>query len=229
MRQALACGNVLRFFKLYSAAPLLSRRLMDAGVKQLRYKALCALVRTHKPTALPLPFISTALGFTSTTSTAGGGGSGGSVSGVGGVDAAGAGVTVDSAGVLLPGCSEQRCVGEYAPAGDVQEGLAACLQWCKRHGAVFDQETGENRVLMGDAGGGVCVVCCVRRQECLFVVLQVPSACRVPPLVFVLKRRTADVCFLSPAAVCSAFPSPLHPAPTPIPSPQQTCVPRAAC
>lgn len=52
-------------------------------------------------------------------------------------------LTVDDAGSLLPGCSEQRCLGDHMPSLAEPEALAACLEWCKRHGAVLDQETGE--------------------------------------------------------------------------------------
>lgn len=121
---------------------------MDAAVKQLRFKALSALVRTHKPTAILLPFLTRSLGFAAQPQQP---------------DAAAAAaeamdievqlgaLTVDSAGSLLPGCSEQRCVGDYMPNADEAEALDACLEWCKRHGAAFDQETGEP-VLASDAG-----------------------------------------------------------------------------
>jgi hypothetical protein len=141
VRQALANGNVLRFFRLYSSAPLLSRRLMDAAVKQLRFKALSALVRTHKPTAILLPFLTRSLGFAAQPQEPA------APPAAAGADATdieaqlGA-LTVDSAGSLLPGCSEQRCVGDHMPSADEAEALVACLEWCKRHGAVFDQEAG---------------------------------------------------------------------------------------
>jgi hypothetical protein len=136
VRQALANGNVLRFFRLYSSAPLLSRRLMDAAVKQLRYKSLCALVRSHKPTAIALPFLARSLGFTSQEEPAAAGSAAG-------LEVALGALTVDSSGSLLRGCSEQRCVGDYAPCADEAQALVACLEWCQQHGAVFDQTKGE--------------------------------------------------------------------------------------
>lgn len=137
VRQALASGNVLRFFRLYTSAPLLSRRLMDAAVKQLRYKVLFALVRTHKPTVIQLDFLTRSLGFVPPEQQEGSAGAAADLQ-----QQLGA-LTVDGGGSLLPGCSEQRCIGEYAPCPDEQEGMAACLEWCKKHGAVFDQERGE--------------------------------------------------------------------------------------
>lgn len=133
VRQALACGNVMRFFRLYPTAPWLSRRLMDAGVKQLRYKLLCAMVRSHRPTAIGLPFLTRSLGFVEPEEQQ--------------QQQQLGGVTVDSSGRLLPGCSVERCVGDTEPCVDEQQGMAACLEWCKRHGAVFDQERGEQVVL----------------------------------------------------------------------------------
>lgn len=140
VRQALASGNVLRFFRLYTSAPLLSRRLMDAAVKQLRYKVLCALVRTHKPTAIQLSFLTRSLGFVPPEQQQQQEGSTGAAADL--QQQLGA-LTVDGGGSLLPGCSEQRCIGEYAPCADEQQGMAACLEWCKKHGAVFDQKRGE--------------------------------------------------------------------------------------
>lgn len=153
VRQALANGNVLRFFALYASAPRLSRRLMDAAVNNLRFKALSALVRTHKPTVILLPFLARALGFLAqppaqASAAAGGGGEGGEddmdvdeAQQQQQVDAQLGALTVDGAGSLLPGCSEQRCLGNHMPSPAEPEALAACLEWCKLHGAAFDQET----------------------------------------------------------------------------------------
>jgi hypothetical protein len=164
VRQALACGNVLRFFALYASAPRLSRRLMDAGVANLRFKALRALVRTHKPTALPLTFLATSLGFLAqdqaAAAAAGGGGCTAAAAGGGGgghqaegsIDGQLGALMLDGAGALLPGCSEARCLGECAPCGDQQQGLAACLEWCIKHGAVFEAQSGEGA--QGVRGGG---------------------------------------------------------------------------
>lgn len=153
MRQALANGNVLRFFALYACAPRLSRRLMDAAVNNLRFKALSALVRTHKPTVILLPFLARALGFLALPAqgpaAAAGGGDGDEdamdVDEAQQVEPQLGALTVDDAGSLLPGCSEQRCLGYHMPSLAEPEALAACLEWCKRHGAVLDQETGEEK------------------------------------------------------------------------------------
>jgi hypothetical protein len=162
VRQALACGNVLRFFSLYATAPRLSRRLMDAGISNLRFKALRALVRTHKPTALPLTFLATSLGFlaqdqaAAAAAAAGGGASGGCYP-EGSIDLQLGALTLDGSGALLPGCSEGRCLGECAPCSDTQQGLTACLEWCVKHGAVFDTQSGEGgwHWVWEGRGGGV--------------------------------------------------------------------------
>ncbi|KAF6251614.1 SAC3/GANP/Nin1/mts3/eIF-3 p25 family-domain-containing protein [Scenedesmus sp. NREL 46B-D3] len=143
VRQALAGSNVSRFFKLYACAPRLSRCLMDVAVKQLRWRALNTLVRAHKPGVVPLPFLARALGFVlppeeqpqqpQQQQDAGGSGSG-----VFRMTRQLAALTVDGAGQLLPGCSERSCTGENAPLQDLAGALVACLEWCKRHGAVFD-------------------------------------------------------------------------------------------
>jgi hypothetical protein len=167
VRQALANGNVLRFFRLYSSAPLLSRRLMDAAVKQLRYKALCALVRSHKPTAIALPFLARSLGFTSQEEPAAA-----AVSAAGLEVALGA-LTVDSSGSLLRGCSEQRCVGDYAPCADEAQALVACLEWCQQHGAVFDQTKGEGNW----TGRVVSIVLACRWDKWVRMVLLAAGTC----------------------------------------------------
>jgi hypothetical protein len=149
VRQALASSNVSRFFKLYACAPRLSRCLMDVAVKQLRWRALNTLVRAHKPGPLPLSFLVKALGFMlppedseQQQQQAGASGSGSSSVGVFRMTRQLAALTVDEAGKLLPGCSERSCSGENAPFEELQDGLAACLEWCKQHGAVFDSEAG---------------------------------------------------------------------------------------
>jgi hypothetical protein len=147
VRQALASSNVSRFFKLYACAPRLSRCLMDVAVKQLRWRALNTLVRAHKPGTVPLPFLAKALGFVlppleeEQQQQAGDAGSG-SGAGVFRMTRQLAALTVDEAGKLLPGCSERSCSGENAPSEQLGEAMLACLEWCKRHGAVFDSEAG---------------------------------------------------------------------------------------
>ena len=142
VRAALASGNVMRFFRLYLAAPLLSRRLMDAAVGNLRFKLLCALVRSHRPTAVSLTFLTSSLGFT-TPEQQEGGGDGSTAAALQQQRVAQGAPTVDASGQLLPGCSVPRCVGDHEPCVEGQQGVEACLEWCKRHGAVFDQEQGE--------------------------------------------------------------------------------------
>lgn len=147
VRQALASSNVTRFFRLYACAPRLGRCLMDVAVKQLRWKGLNTLVRAHKPGTLPLPFLATTLGFLLSpeeeeeqqeqrqpprASP-----------GVFRLTRQLAALTVDESGTLLPGCSERSCTGDNATAVTHEEGLQACLEWCKRHGAVFDSEAGK--------------------------------------------------------------------------------------
>eukprot|EP00879_Flechtneria_rotunda_P000971 GHRR01001104.1.p1 GENE.GHRR01001104.1~~GHRR01001104.1.p1 ORF type:complete len:841 (+),score=348.67 GHRR01001104.1:396-2918(+) len=129
VRQALASANVSRFFRLYASAPRLGRRLMDEAVRPLRWKALNTLVRAHKPGLLPLTFLAPVLGFVQQDNM-------GLAAG-----APAAGVTVNDAGQLLPGCAEVSCAGDNGPAAYQQEGLQACLAWCKQHGAMFDDET----------------------------------------------------------------------------------------
>lgn len=142
---------------------------MDVAVKQLRWKALNALVRAHKPGTLQLPFLASTLGFlmpdtqSELESTAAADGSDpqqqqqqlspSSSRGSPGARAQQlavqlAALTIDDQGKLLPGCSDRSCSGENAPAQDRQEGLQACLEWCQRHGAVFDSEEGGCSMLM---------------------------------------------------------------------------------
>jgi hypothetical protein len=146
VRQALASSNVSRFFKLYACAPRLSRCLMDVAVKQLRWRALNTLVRAHKPGTVPLPFLAKALGFVLPPEEEGQqqqqAGDAGSGSGVFRMTRQLAALTVDEAGKLLPGCSERSCSGENAPSEQLGEAMVLCLEWCKRHGAVFDSEAG---------------------------------------------------------------------------------------
>lgn len=148
VRQALASSNVARFFKLYACAPRLSRCLMDVAVKQLRWRALNTLVRAHKPGPLPLPFLTKALGFMLPPEDEQqqqvdepGSGSGGVLP----MTRQLAALTVDEAGRLLPGCSERSCSGDNAALQELPDALAACLEWCKQHGAVFDSEAGGRR------------------------------------------------------------------------------------
>jgi hypothetical protein len=197
VRQALACGNVRAFFRLYLTAPRLGRRLMDAAVKQLRFVALSKLVRAHKPTLLPLPFLASVLGFVAAAPDAaapaaapaaaaaagavvdgdtdmsrdgdGTAAAAASAAPVPALQAQLGALTVDDSGALLPGCSEERCAGDFTPSFDVSQGLAACLEWCKQHGAMFDQETGAHARAMWvhTAEGTVCAVCCGARLSLL--------------------------------------------------------------
>jgi hypothetical protein len=178
VRQALACGNVRAFFRLYLTAPRLGRRLMDAAVKQLRFVALSKLVRAHKPTLLPLPFLASVLGFVAAAPDA-------AAPAAAPAAAAAAGAVVDgdtdmsrdgdgtaaaaASAAPVPGCSEERCAGDFTPSFDVSQGLAACLEWCKQHGAMFDQETGAHARAMWvhTAEGTVCAVCCGARLSLL--------------------------------------------------------------
>jgi hypothetical protein len=119
---------------------------MDVAVKQLRWRALNTLVRAHKPGSVPLPFLTKALGFMlppedeqqQQASDSSSGSSGGMFR----MTRQLAALTVDEAGQLLPGCSERSCSGENAPREEESDALAACLEWCKQHGAVFDSEAG---------------------------------------------------------------------------------------
>ncbi|WIA11963.1 hypothetical protein OEZ85_012045 [Tetradesmus obliquus] len=156
VRQALASSNVARFFKLYACAPRLSRCLMDVAVKQLRWRALNTLVRAHKPGPLRLPFLTKALGFMlppedeqQQQADEPGSGSGGVLP----MTRQLAALTVDEAGRLLPGCSERSCSGDNAPLEELPDALAACLEWCKQHGAVFDSEADLS-------------ACCLLTKEC---------------------------------------------------------------
>eukprot|EP00878_Enallax_costatus_P001952 GHUV01002116.1.p1 GENE.GHUV01002116.1~~GHUV01002116.1.p1 ORF type:complete len:870 (+),score=280.77 GHUV01002116.1:553-3162(+) len=152
VRGALASSNVSRFFQLYLRAPRLGRCLMDLAVKQLRWKALNTLVRAHKPGTIALPFLASTLGFSvpeSQTGAIAGDSQSPSAAQQQGPKRASptqqlrvqlAALTIDEQGKLLPGCSEGSCTGENGPAVDSEQGLLACLEWCKKHGAVFDSE-----------------------------------------------------------------------------------------
>lgn len=122
---------------------------MDARASQLRFAALSKLVRAHKPTALQLPFLAAALGFVTKTAAAAaaaaGEGEDAAAAAAACIEQPAAAPTVDAAsGQPLPGCSERVCVGEFLPSADMQAGLAACQAWCKEHGALFDQESGQS-------------------------------------------------------------------------------------
>lgn len=134
---------------------------MDLAVKQLRWKALNTLVRAHKPGTIALPFLASTLGFLVPNSqaealtaaevdipspTAAQQPDGGSPTQQLRVQLAA--LTIDDQGKLLPGCSERSCTGENGPAVDHEQGLLACLEWCQKHGSVFDNEAGACLVIV---------------------------------------------------------------------------------
>lgn len=149
---------------------------MDVAVKQLRWKALNILVRAHKPGTIALPFLATTLGFLLSDSQVEAAAAGDAEAGKLPTSASSrqspsrgspsaavrqlrvqlAALTVDEQGKLLSGCSEHSCSGENTPASDQQEGLQACVDWCKRHGADFDHEAGETSA--GVVAGNNCLL-----------------------------------------------------------------------
>lgn len=62
VRAALAAADYARFFRLYSAAPGLSRAVMDIVVPTLRFDALRVFTKAFLPT-LPVSFLAALLGF----------------------------------------------------------------------------------------------------------------------------------------------------------------------
>ena len=145
MREALATGKYKQFFELYRTCPHLGRALLDVAAGPLRWKALNVLVRSHKPTSLPLLFLSTTLGFylapqAAAAEAAAAGGAGSSEAAV--AEQLG-GLGVQGGEGPAPGSSSTVMVGECAGSEDEQQGMAVALAWAKAHGAVFDKEEGE--------------------------------------------------------------------------------------
>jgi hypothetical protein len=140
VREALSTCKYKRFFELYRTCPHLGRALLDVAAGPLRWKAFNVLVRSHKPTNLPLQFLSTMLGFYLPPQALAAAAEGA----VGTSEAA----IVQQLGSLAvggpaPGCSSIGFVGDCACSEDQQQGMAAALEWAKAHGAVFDKEEGE--------------------------------------------------------------------------------------
>ncbi|KAF5831238.1 SAC3/GANP/Nin1/mts3/eIF-3 p25 family-domain-containing protein [Dunaliella salina] len=121
-RAAAASCNFSAFFRLYVTAPALGRALLDVIAPKLRWAALNMLVKAYK-TNLPVSFVAGVMGFCPQED--------GSKSSA-----------EQQREEPLPGCRHTVYVGRAAPAANVEEGVAACVQWLKAHGAVVEEPEG---------------------------------------------------------------------------------------
>jgi len=148
VREALATGKDKQFFELYRTCPHLGRALLDVAAGPLRWKALNVLVRSHKPTSLPLLFLSTTLGFYLAPQAAAAEAAGGAGSSEAAVAEQLGGLGVQGGEGPAPGSSSTVMVGECAGSEDEQQGMAVALAWAKAHGAVFDKEEDLSRCVL---------------------------------------------------------------------------------
>ncbi|XP_062086013.1 SAC3 family protein A-like isoform X4 [Humulus lupulus] len=64
VRAAVTSGNYVMFFRLFKTAPNLNTCLMDLYVEKMRFKAVCCISRSYRPT-LHVSYIAQVLGFSS--------------------------------------------------------------------------------------------------------------------------------------------------------------------
>jgi hypothetical protein len=128
VREAVLSHNYAAFFRLYATAPHCGRAILDHLASSMRWAALNAFVRACDP-PVPVPPLAAMLGFVPQPSSQDGPASEqpGPLPQVAAGGAGGSGP--------LPGCRFSRLEGEAAPAATAEQGVAACADWLREHGA----------------------------------------------------------------------------------------------